>query len=53
MVEKQSAELSMTKQSKGGRRAVDEMSPRRNERGVDTKALRSKGESTDLGGAVK
>ena len=43
----------MAKQSKGGRRAVDEMSPRRDERGVDTEALRSKGESTDLGGAVK
>ena len=43
----------MAKQSKGGRRAVDEMSPRRDERGVDTKALRFKGESTDLGGAVK
>ena len=43
----------MAEQSKGGRRAVDQVGPRRDQRGVDTKALRSKGEGTDLGAAVK
>ena len=43
----------MAEQFKGGRRAVDEMSPRRDKRGVDTKALRPKGKGADLGGAVK
>lgn len=43
----------MGEEAKGGRCAVDEMAPRRDEPRVDTEALTTESQAADLGAAMK